>query len=484
MKWTKFTLLFLFLCFTSAGSDTLVKSSKIRLLPTKPVNAGTVNKESALWATSVIDQLVRFRLEPLTEINTVTEKELSTSIPEILDMSAVIGEERYSAAAKMTNATHLLTQKFEISQSKKVINYYIEVCSTHGKNPILNLERDIPFDHFASGIDSCLITMLDQLEIKLGEQSVRFFQIPVLSDNFKNIKQLGEVIMRHRSKENPGDAVVAREYEKLIEKDPLLLLANYTCGLTCFRAEKYDKAATYLKQLLDVAPVHSELFFTLAQSYRLSGRYNEALRVVINSEKMRLGSIPFLLEKALDFEGLGNRGTAMSVYLQILRFKPDHTQSLLFMARQKNSEAKYKEALVYIKRLIKVAPENGNARLEQGRTLFALKYYDESLKPLNSAAELLPDNPQPEELLGDLYLKKLNYAEAVTHLKKALNFQRNDLDLYLKTAKALEMNKSASEALSLLRGVAPRLQKAHNFTGQSECLNLLPVILIRPSEPE
>lgn len=455
-------ILFIFLVFYSGLSVYAETNSRVArpvLFALKPIDAGATDQKSRnVWTIAVIDQLTRFRLEPLREIITVPKSVLDSLIPEMVSPETVVSNDTYRKIANRLKCTHLLSQKFEISQQEKKLQYYIEIINAKNNQLMFTLEKEIPLEHFAPGIDSCILAAVKTIQPKVLPETERFFQLSVLSPHFKNVKQLGELYILEKGKQKGNDLELAKEYEKLVERDPLLLLANHSCALAYFRGKQYVKAANYLKQLLDLTPIHYSLFITLAQSYRLAGQYQEALNVTLKCDRMRLRGIPFLLEKAMAFEGLNQRGSALNTYLQILTINSNQPQALLFLAQQRNNEANYNEGLQYAEKLLSKEPSNGKASFEKGRALCALGKYDEAFTVLKKAATSHSDDPLILQWLGDLCIRKQLYPEAIERYKQASKAAPENFDLYVKTSKALQLANQNDEALKTLKNICTRFK--------------------------
>ncbi|NLG17710.1 MAG: tetratricopeptide repeat protein [Fibrobacter sp.] len=469
MRWLKMVLLVLVTwVLTEAAS---APKPQIHLLVTRPVDAGMAGNLHSLWAVALVDQYVRFRLEPLSEIKVLSEDQMLKHIPEMARIGEVISNDQYEAAAEKVRASHFMIQRIEYSEREKMLYYYMEIIKRSDKSVVASTDKSIPADQINSQIDSGLVSVLNKLGINQTELVQRFFQIPVLGKNFKLNRQLGETILKEKGSDSPGDLVLGKEYEKIILKDPFMLLANYSGAQAFFRAKQYEKSSKYLKELLDLVPIHSELYYMLAQSYRLSGKFEDALNVIASCERNRIKSIPFMVEKALSYEGMGQNGPAQNVHSQILTLSPAQPLSLHFMAKQKNKSSNYKEAFTIANKLVAADSENGYGFFERGKSYIGLKQEEKALDDLKTAAKLLPDDPMIQEVIGDLYHKNGEYKDAVSHFRNALKVNQDNLELYLKTAKALEMNQNASEALKLLRSIEIRFSGSAillKATGQLE----------------
>ena len=226
--------------------------------------------------------------------------------------------------------------------------------------------------------------------------------------------------------------------------------------------------------------MHSDLFLMLTKSYRLSGRYEDALNVIAGYERNQKLDVEFLVERALAYEGAGHDSYAFKVHTQVLALNPKQSQSLHFMARQKNKASRFKEAFEYANKMVVSDPGNGYGYFERGKSFLGGKQEQKALADLEKAAKMLPDDASVQELLADLYLKKQLYKEAVTHFRNALRTNQNDLELYLKTATALESNKNVTEALNLLTGISVKFSgNAYALQGYRSCSSRLETSMMR-----
>lgn len=426
------------------------------LLVCRPIDAGTVDGNSKYqWLTALIDRQVRFKTEPVRPLGVVSDSVLSAALPALYDYRQLLDDDAFRAVAPKVNATHMLIHKFEVQQHSKTVNYYVEIVSVSGKKTVAQTEKDIIFDNVSNGIDSCLVTLCTQLNINLSPQGSRFLYLPVTGTSFRALKELGELFIKE-SDTAVDRKSLAQDYEKIINKDPFMLLANYAGGLLFFKIGNYEKSARYIKELLDLASNQTALYLTLCRSYRLSGRYNEALQVALLCEQNRLRTVPFLLEKALVYEGLKQPSEAFVAHQQVLMLDPGQPASLLFMAHLRNDERKYAEAKTLAEKLIKADPKNAYGHYEFGRALFGLDNYTQAARALAVAEELQPDDPSIQELLGDIAMIKSGFEQACSHYRRASVMRPRELDIFLKTANALESAGKKKEALESLYEIADR----------------------------
>jgi tetratricopeptide (TPR) repeat protein len=464
------------------------------LLPCRPIDAGAPDgKSKNQWLAALIDRQIRFKLEPVSGIRLANEATVEAALPALHNYRVFIDEREFAAIAPTCGATRILKQKFEFIDHGKTVNYYAEMVQLPAGATISQTERDIPADRISSGIDTCLSKLLSQAGIELTADASRFLLMPVTGASLRSVKELGEIIIREYDS-TVNKKTLAFEYEKLSNHDPYMLLANYGGGMLYFGLKDYEKSAHYIKEVLDLSPNHPALYLTLARSYRLSGKYNEALQVAMACEQGRLRTVPFLLEKAYALEGLLQSQMAFSVYQQILMLDPKEPAALLFLARTRNDERNYAEGKLQAARLLSVDNGNALAHYEYGRALFGLGKYKEAEQEIITAERLRPEDPGIQELLGDVSMINRQFTAACGHYQRASVMRPRELEIFLKTATALESDGKKEEALKQLYDIAGRfpakpelrrqigLLEYANGIMDSACRSLTMYLAVKPDD--
>jgi tetratricopeptide (TPR) repeat protein len=418
------------------------------LLQTLPVDVST-QKDKNKWAVAFFDSYFRFRLEPLKEISTAPHDSIYKYIPSLETFSPTTEKEYYTTAPKL-GCAQILVSQFEITKNKTVM-MSMDIISVQTKTSIVSLEKEFSIDQIPENLDSMLLKIFPLIKCPLSPLSTRFFQIAIAGPNYKSIKQLGELVYDEKSQVNPPLGKIAAEYEKCIQKDPTLLIAHNFCSEACMKVSQFEKASKYLKELLDLTPIHSELFVKLSDAYRNSDKINDAYAVVSKFDQMGLVSVPYLFEKAKVFEALKQNTNAYKVYYQILQNNPRHKEALLFCARFYNSDSKYSQAQPFADALIKIDSTNGYGYFEKGKSLLGLGKTDLACNALQKSIVLQPKDPLLAEYLGDALVKVNNHTEAVGWYNKAMQMNSKSVELLFKTSKALENSNNPQEALSILK---------------------------------
>ena len=341
-----------------------------KLFVARPIDmAQDNNGDKNCWLGALLDAQARFRFEPIPNFHVTDFESIAHSYPDIAANSTPQEQEMVDAAVKM-GCTHVFLSKFELLKGR-TIHYSAEITAIQNRHTVASIEQDLPCDKFSASLDTALLMLVHKCGVTQTQELERFFQIPILGTNYKNARQLGELIEQYRFSTD-HKVSVGRDYERLIEKDAYMLLANYFCAHYYFANRDFDKSAKYVKELLDLTPYYTSLNLLLVRSYRLCGRYQDALATATDCDRMRLRTTPYLLERALTYEGLGMRGPAITVFNQVLALDPNEPTALLALAKQRNNEGKAKDALVYVNRLLSIDNGNGKAFYERARSYFQL----------------------------------------------------------------------------------------------------------------
>jgi tetratricopeptide (TPR) repeat protein len=99
-------------------------------------------------------------------------------------------------------------------------------------------------------------------------------------------------------------------------------------------------------------------------------------------------------------------GAVVLVALLSLSCGRANREKYLARGNQAFQNGQYREALIDYRKALQSDPKFGEAYYAVGRTEFRLGHAVKSLAALTRAADLMPQNDQVKELLGDLYLMR------------------------------------------------------------------------------
>lgn len=127
--------------------------------------------------------------------------------------------------------------------------------------------------------------------------------------------------------------------------------------------------------------------------------------------------------------------SALAAYLQALKLHPDHPDYLRQTGHLLRKIGQEAEALYYYQRVVKLYPDQLNARFNLLQMLLQMQAWDDLREQLDLALAQFPDNSQLKERetalrisvhqgMAETALKNLNYSEALNHYQQAFKYQR------------------------------------------------------------
>ncbi len=448
-----FFLITLMIAVVASGAPKKEVKPQFNLIPALPIDVSQ-SKEKNKWAVAFFDTYIRFRLEPLKEIHTFPREYVYNLIPQLYTFTPT-DESTYYAAAQKSNATHFMIPQFEFTKNKTVL-FNVNIVDIQTRSTIVSFDREFSVDQIPQNLDTILCKMFNQINYPLSTQSIRFFQISIAGPTLRSLKMFGETVYEERNTLTPSWTKFASEYEKCITKDPTLLIAHYNGSDAMMKSGQYEKASKYLRELLDLVPIHTDLFLYLSTAYRMSNKPGDAYLITSKFDEMGLKTNPYLFEKAKVFEALKQLTNAYKVYYQILQNDPKHADALLFCARFYNNDSKFSSSIPFSDALIKLDNSNGYAFFERGRSLLGLGKIDLAVNALQNANKLQPSDPSFAEYLGDALVQQNKNSDAVDWYLKALTASGKSFPLLIKTAISMQNSGKSADALSLLARNVPQ----------------------------
>jgi tetratricopeptide (TPR) repeat protein len=225
---------------------------------------------------------------------------------------------------------------------------------------------------------------------------------------------------------SPGKAISAyAKADKTGHKNEMVL---YNLAIACLREKKLKKAARYLDEVLQLSPDRIDVLVQLASIAVTLGRDDDAERSyhkiveILPDHVAAIRGIVSILVREKRYE------EALQPVEDILERQPLNREFMTLLASIYEKMGWYEAALMKYQTILKTFPDDANGYLGVGTCMYAMiKYrslqsYDNAILALKQAGEHVPDNPEPDMLIGDIYADYKGYRElAVDHWKKALN---------------------------------------------------------------
>jgi tetratricopeptide (TPR) repeat protein len=169
-----------------------------------------------------------------------------------------------------------------------------------------------------------------------------------------------------------------------------------------------------LEKAVSLVPNHFDAHFSLGRAYFGNGEIDKS----VNSFKKAVAIRPndarshFFLATAL--ERAGNNLEALAQYQKVLNLSPNSADGNLGLAvlLLKTEGDKSEKGLAALQKAVALNPKLYEANITLGKTLIKINRANEAIAPLQKAAELAPNNPEPHFQLSIAYRKLGKKAEA------------------------------------------------------------------------
>ena len=182
----------------------------------------------------------------------------------------------------------------------------------------------------------------------------------------------------------------------------------YSAGMRAYEKGDWVKAADYFKQVLASEPNAADIYYHLGDVYRFQGAFDNALSAYQNAIKIDVNFAPPYLGEA-------------QVYLEGQPVKTD-------------------QALTALQKAVSLDPNLSVAYLELANLMLAQNSPDAALGYLSGLDASMPNNAQVELDRAEAYLAKGDGDQALVSIKKANQYDRSLLPVYLTWAKILQLN--------------------------------------------
>jgi tetratricopeptide (TPR) repeat protein len=193
--------------------------------------------------------------------------------------------------------------------------------------------------------------------------------------------------------------------QKYPDERPLRILRAYVLG----ELGRVEEATQQLQAFLNNTPADREIYLSIAQVYSQAKRYTEAEAAV--RKAMALTPKPGDQEYALFmlgsiFERQKKYDLAEEQFKKVLAVDPLNAPAANYLGYMLADRGiRLEESLKYIQKALQLDPNNGAYLDSLGWAYFKMSRYDLAEAPLAKAARLITNDPTIHEHLGHLYLQ-------------------------------------------------------------------------------
>jgi tetratricopeptide (TPR) repeat protein len=143
---------------------------------------------------------------------------------------------------------------------------------------------------------------------------------------------------------------------------------------------------------------------------------------------------------------IGKYNEASHYFFRGLRKLPQSTYGRLGLAMSQQLRENYEEALNEYLKVYRLDNRNAEALLGIGICQLQLGRIQQAETALTNSIDANPNNPQAHKILGDLYLNRELYAEAIANYRMAIQLQEDFAEAHLGLGQTLEATGQLLEA--------------------------------------
>lgn len=317
------------------------------------------------------------------------------------------------------------------------------------------------------GVDAVLISKINQLE---DELSIRV----ELVRTGDNSRIWGEQYRRKASEifnvqEEISSAIAENLRLKLGGEEKRRLAKRYTENPAAYQdyltgrfywnkrtKEGVLKGLEYFNRAIEKDPRYALAYAGLADSYALMGRYS----YISPGEAFPKGLIA--AEKALEIDNkLGEAHTSLAFITRFndfdwtaaekefrlaLEFSPNYATAHHWYALQLSALGRHTEALPEIKRAVELDPLSLIINTNLAWAQYFARDYDRAIENFKKTLEMDTNYAVAHQRLGQTYLEKGLFAEAITELEKAVNLSPGNTEILAVLGHALAVCGKREEA--------------------------------------
>lgn len=233
----------------------------------------------------------------------------------------------------------------------------------------------------------------------------------------------------------PQEAVLS--LTKAANEEPTNINAWLGLADAYLALQDHVKAQSALRQAISVEPAFFEARLRLALLEQQGENHVAAAREFEKAVAVQPNHYNLRYRYAISLSKLELLKEAADQAEHAATLKPDSSEPLVLLASISHQQGKNGDAIRYLKRALARDPTSASIELELGRLYLENNVLDISERHLQKAALKEPINSVPHNLLGQLFLKKRNYDQAIEEFTIAVDLDDNEENrLQLNTAYA------------------------------------------------
>lgn len=182
--------------------------------------------------------------------------------------------------------------------------------------------------------------------------------------------------------------------------------------------------------------LYAQMVAELSGAYTKMGQRKRAIEVLDAARRRQPENQQFLFTLAANYEQDKQFDQAERVFRDLIAANAKHAGALNYLGYMLAERGqKLPEAVTLIQRALTIEQDNPSYLDSLGWAYFKMGQYDAARQPLERAAKAMPKSSVVNEHLGDLYLQMQRYDEAAAAFGRALDGDRDGIDVSAITKK-------------------------------------------------
>lgn len=368
-----------------------------------------------------------------------------------------------------------------LEQDSSLINmYWLKgICEFEQQN----FEQAVAIASMAISIDSTFIEPYKiraaaNLRLKNYEMSISDYKYLTDLTNDDQIYQQWIALSMYKFGDFSDALAVNTE---LLASDPSNMAVKYNQGL-CYEMNNLpDSALVYYEEVSNKFPSKTEYTRSVARAYKLKGKNNKALEVLIGAYNQEYPDLMLLVDIADFYVDLGNYEEAISYYKKAYRADRTYAYGYLGAANCYTELKDYKAALQLYDQAIESLPEHAYSYYAKGKCLAYQRKYKESNVFAFEATKLNDKYAAAFQLMAENFFYLSRYSISISMGIKALEYDPGNKEIMYQLAASTLARGNFDEALLLYKRVIETEDtvKSEDYTKAIEKLRFLIIFNIQ-----